>query len=734
MKEFIKGKITKKIYTTDNGYLIANFKIKETNINDILDLIGKSITITGYFSQINENELYMLYGNITEHPKYGLQFQTDKYERLKPEDKDGIVEFLSSDLFPGIGESIAKKIVDKLGENTLEIIIQNPNSLLTIKSLNSKKRQIIYDTLINYEDSHKTIVYLTELGFIMKDALSIYNKYKNNTIYQIENDIYQISEDIEEISFTKIDSIALSLNKKQDDENRIKACILYIVKNITFSNGDVYLLIDEIYENVFGYLRIKIDLDLFKQYIDELRYEDKIIIDEEKYYLKEMYEQESYVASTLKTINNKKIQKNEKLYIELEELEKTNNIQYNDKQKDAIIKALENNISIITGGPGTGKTTIVKAIVKLYKKINKYTDEQMIAHTALLAPTGRASKRLSDSTGLPAMTIHRFLKWNKESNTFNVNEYNKDYSDLIIVDEVSMLDLNIFYSLLKGLTKKIQIILVGDFNQLPSVGPGQVLKDLIESNKIETIYLDYLYRQKQNSYINTLAYDIKNEKLDNITESHDDYLFLECSNEAITKNIENICNQIKEKNYDLKDFQVMAPMYYGLSGIDSLNEAMQKIFNPASNDKAEIKYGNTTFRENDKVLQLVNIPDENIYNGDIGTIIRIVDAKTSESKKTEIYINYYGNIIKYLPKDLAQIKHGYVISVHKSQGSEFDTVIIITSNQHKRMLYKKLIYTAVTRAKRKLIIIGQQEAFKYAILNNAEHNRKTTLLEKIINN
>ena len=281
MKEFIKGKITKKIYTTDNGYLIANFKIKETNINDILDLIGKSITITGYFSQINENELYMLYGNITEHPKYGLQFQTDKYERLKPEDKDGIVEFLSSDLFPGIGESIAKKIVDKLGENTLEIIIQNPNSLLTIKSLNSKKRQIIYDTLINYEDSHKTIVYLTELGFIMKDALSIYNKYKNNTIYQIENDIYQISEDIEEISFTKIDSIALSLNKKQDDENRIKACILYIMKNITFSNGDVYLLIDEIYENVFGYLRIKIDLDLFKQYIDELRYEDKIIIDEE---------------------------------------------------------------------------------------------------------------------------------------------------------------------------------------------------------------------------------------------------------------------------------------------------------------------------------------------------------------------------------------------------------------------------------------------------------------------
>ena len=732
MKEFIKGKLSKKIYTNDNGYLIGIFKIKETNINEILELIGKTITITGYFNQLNENELYILYGDINEHPKYGIQFQTNNYERLKPEDKDGIIEFLSSDLFPGIGESMAKKIVDKLGENTLDIIIQNPNSLLTIKNLNNKKRQTIYETLINYEDSHKTIVYLTEIGFSMKDALSIYNKYKNTTIYQIENDIYKISEDIEEIQFTKVDAIALSKKIKEDDENRVKACIIYILKKLSFSNGDIYFFIDELYEQVFGYLKIKIELTDFKQYLEELQYEDKIIIDEEKYYLKELYEQESYIADTLKNLNKQKRTKPNDLCIYLEELEKNNNIKYNDKQKQAIISSIENNISIITGGPGTGKTTIIKAIVNLYKKINKYNDEQMIANTALLAPTGRASKRLSESTNLPASTIHRFLKWNKDSNTFNVNEYNKDYSKLIIVDEVSMIDLNIFYSLLKGLTKKIQLILVGDFNQLPSVGPGQILKDLIDSNEFATIYLDYLYRQKQNSYINTLAYEIKNENLTSITEQKSDYLFLECSNEQIPSNLEKICEQIKEKKYDLKDFQIMAPMYYGITGIDNLNEVMQKIFNPQTNELAEVKYGNIIFRENDKVLQLVNIPDENIFNGDIGTIVKIIDSKVSDSKKTEVYVNYYGTIVKYLPKDLAQLKHGYVISVHKSQGSEFDTVVIITSKEHKRMLYKKLIYTAVTRAKRKLIIIGQQDAFKYAIQNSTEHNRKTTLLEKLI--
>lgn len=732
MSNFIKGNFKKTIFSSENGFLVGLFKIKETNDEKILSSIGKLITFTGYFDSLNENELYIFYGDVLEHPKYGIQFQVSSFERLKPEDKDGIIEFLSSDLFPGIGYSIAKKIVDKLGENALDIIIQDENALLNVKSLNSKKRNLIHETLINYEDSHKTIVYLTELGFSMKDSLAIYNKYKNNTIYQIENDIYTIVDDDLDISFLKVDEIAKNLGFLFDNENRIKACIIYSLKNLTFSTGNIYFLIDEIYEAVFEIVKFKVDLDTLKQYLIELNYEDKIIIDDEKYYLREMYENESYIADSLKYLNNKKEKNIDNLYENLKKLEEKNSIEYNDKQREAIINSLKNNVTIITGGPGTGKTTIVKAIVDLYQIINNYSDEQMIIHMALLAPTGRASKRLSESTNFPAMTIHRFLKWNKESNTFNVNEYNKDYSNLIIVDETSMLDINIFTSLLKGLTRNIQLILVGDFNQLPSVGPGQILKDLIDSGIFKTISLDFLYRQKQNSYINSLAYEIKNEKLGDFLEKKEDFTFLECSNESVQSCISKICDQVISKDYDLKNFQIMAPMYYGICGIDNLNQKLQSIFNPPSSSKKEVKVGNVIFRENDKILQLTNIPDENIYNGDIGTITKILDSSESESKKIEIYVNFYDNIVKFLPKDFNMLKHGFVISIHKSQGSEFDTVVIITSNSHKRMLYKKLIYTAITRAKRRLIIVGQSSAFEYAVYNNLEQDRRTTLLEKLV--
>ena len=732
MANYIKGNYKRTIFSTEKGYIVGLFKIKETNDEKLEDLVSKNITFTGFFEQLNENDLYVFYGDIVEHPKYGVQYQVKEYERLKPEDKDGIVEFLSSDLFPGIGEKMANKIVDKLGENTLDLIIQDEKTLLLVKGLNQKLRKMIHDTLISYEDSHKTIVYLTELGFSMKDSLAIYNKYRNNTVMQIENDIYKVIDDIDDISFLKVDEIAKKMDIKFDDERRIKASIIYSLKNLTFSNGDTYFLIDELYESLFGFLNFKFDIDLLKNYLESLQYEDKIVIIGEKYYLREMYDCEINVSKTLKYLNDKPKDDISNLLIKLNELEILNNITYNDKQKTAVIEALKNNVTIITGGPGTGKTTIVKAIVCLYQMLNSYNDDKMIENLALLAPTGRASKRLSDSTGFPAMTIHRFLKWNKDNNSFGINEYNKDYSKLIIVDEVSMLDINIFDSLLKGLTRNIKIILVGDFNQLPSVGPGQVLKDLIMSNIFPTIYLDLLYRQRENSYINTLAYEIKDNNLTDFLSTKDDYTFLNCSNESIKKNLYHLCCQIKEKGYSCKEFQVMAPMYYGQSGIDSLNIELQAIFNPPSIEKNEIKIGNTIYRENDKVLELVNMPDDNIFNGDIGFIKKIISSKESESKRVEIYVDFYGNIVKFLPKDFNQIKHGYAISVHKSQGSEFEIVAIILSNSHKRMLYRKLIYTGVTRAKRKLILIGEEDAFRYAVENNNEYLRKTTLLDNLV--
>ena len=721
---YIKGNYRKSIFTSDKGYVIGLFKIKETDNEELKMYINKIITFTGYFHELNLDDMYIFKGDVVEHPKYGLQFNVVEYERLKPADEDGLVAFLSSDLFKGIGEKLAKSIVDTLGKNVLDEILKDESCLLLVPKMTSKKAHTIYETLMKYEESHQIIVYLTELGFNMKDALDIYNTYKSETIIHIEHNPYCLTDFI---SFLKVDEIALKLNIDVFDERRIKACIIYMMKKLLFTNSDTYLEYDEILESVFNYLKIDLNIDDFDLYLEELINENKIILLDNKYYLKEMYDSEINIINTIKYLENKKI---DKLFLDnrIEELERVNNIKYNDKQKEAIKKSLENNITIITGGPGTGKTTIIKAICELYQNIFKLSYEELTNRIALLAPTGRASKRMSESTNLPASTIHRFLKWNKETNEFLVNEYNKNAHHLIIVDEVSMIDLNLLDSLFKGLTKNIKLVLVGDHHQLPSVGPGNILKDLIESDLIDTIYLDTLYRTDENSYITTLAHEIKDNNLsDSFLETKGDYTFLKCY--SIKDNLKNLCLQLIAKGYDYKRVQIMAPMYAGVNGIDNLNKELQNIFNPKTNQN-EIKYGDVIFRENDKILQLVNLPEENIYNGDIGIIKNIVKIEN----KTFIYIDFDGNLVKYETKDLNKITHGFVISIHKSQGSEFEVVIMLISNSYKRMLYKKLIYTGITRAKRKLILVGDPDAFLYAVNNNSEKNRKTNLLEQLKNN
>lgn len=729
MENYIVGTYKQTIFKSDNGYVIGLFKVKDTDLEEMKAYVNKTITFTGYFHELNETENYYFNGEPSFHPKYGFQFNVTSYERVKPEDKDGIVEFLCSDLFKGVGEKLAINIVDTLGCDALNLIIQDRNSLLLVPKMTTKKADIIYNTLIKYEESHQIIVYLTELGFSMRDALLIYNTYKKNTIMVLENNIYRVIDDIDDINFAKVDMIVHKSNFNVNEDLRVKALTYYIMQELTFKNGDTYLNIDEIYEGVSSYLGYSIDMEYLDSLLNELNSDAKIMIINEKYYLQEIYEAEYNIIEKIKYLLRKEKHIYKKLDSKIASLEENTHITYNEQQHEAIKKALENNIVIITGGPGTGKTTIVKAIVEVYKELNKIKD--ITGEVTLLAPTGRASKRMSESTGYGASTIHRFLKWNKENNNFAVNEYNPDFSKLIIVDEVSMIDILLLDNLFKGLTNNIQLVLVGDYNQLPSVGPGMLLKDLIDSKVIDTIELNLLYRQKQDSYIPELAREIREDDLGDYLTTKNDYTFLKCSSNNIIHNLKTLCEQLLEKNYNYKRYQIMAPMYAGINGIDNLNKILQEIFNPKDNTKNEYKYGDVIYRENDKVLQLINLPDDNVYNGDIGIISCIKNAQFTKSGKTEIVIDFDGNEVTYQPKDLGNIKHGYIISIHKSQGSEFDVVVIPISKSYQRMLYRKLIYTGITRAKKKLVLIGEPDAFEYSVHNQYEQKRKSDLLENL---
>ena len=718
---YIKGTFIQDIYSNpSNGYMVGLIRVRESDDEDV---INRVLTFTGTFDELKYKQVYLMNGNFVNHSKYGLQFQVDTYELVLPTDEEEIIEFLSSDLFP-IGEKTAEKIVKKLGKDTINIILNDPYSLDGIPRLTDSKKSKIMETLNDYQATSKIVIELNKLGFSTKNSLAILKKYNTNSMKVIEKNIYDIKDDIE-ITFDELDKIALNYGYDLNDERRIEALTINTMNVMTFNNGDTYLYLDEMYEYI-AKLTDNIDRDTFEYILIKLSKIGKIKIDKDRYYLMEFYEAEQYIVNRIVKLNDLKRRKLPRLEAKINALELITGITYDESQREAIMKSLNNNLTIITGGPGTGKTTIIRCITKLLVELLNIKPNKI----ALLAPTGRAARKLMETTGLPSWTIHKYLKWDKESNTFQVNEYNPNNEEYIIVDEASMIDTILMESLLKGTILSAKFIFVGDYYQLPSVSQGQVLKDLIDSECIDTIKLNKLYRQSEDSYINSLAYEIKNKEItDNFLSKYDDYNFIICQDTEVLETIKDITQRALEKGYTEKDIQILAPIYKTINGIDSLNKVLQAIMNPRSPKKNEITSGEIIYREGDKILQLVNDPDNYISNGDIGYIESIIPSSKSKSKKNELIIDFDGTKVTYTPKDFINIMHGYAISVHKSQGGEFKMVIIPFSKSFKRMLYNKLVYTAVTRAKQALILVGDPNSFVYGIKNDYIDQRKTTIKE-----
>ncbi len=714
---YIKGTYTNDIYTNEsNGYVVGLLRVKES---DKEEYIGKTVTFTGLFNELKYKANYLMRGEFIFHNKYGTQFQVESYELVMPTEEEEIITFLSSDLFP-IGEKTAEKIVHKLGKETINKIQDDPASLLGIPRLTDVKIKKIIEVLNDYEQTSQIVIELTKMGFNNKQALALLKIYDSNTLNVLKEDIYTFLTDIE-ISFDELDKIARNNGYELNDERRLQALTIHMMNDLTFNNGDTYLYFDEMYEYIKKHTN-NLDEDTFEYILLKLSKLGKIKIIKNRYYLTEFYEAENYIVDRIYNLNNLERRKLPKLEQKINELELISNITYDESQREAITKALNNNLTIITGGPGTGKTTIIKCITDLLTGLCSVKPNQI----ALLAPTGRAARKLMETTNIPAYTIHKYLEWDKESNTFNKDEYSPNKEAYIIVDEASMIDTILMASLFKGTLLSAKYIFVGDYYQLPSVSQGQILKDFIDSNTLDVIKLNKLYRRTEDSYINTLAYEIKNRELnENFLKKYDDYNFIPCSNDEIINVTKDIIQKALSKGYTEKDIQVLAPMYKSANGIDALNKMLQTLMNPKNPRKNEITSGEVIYREGDKILQLVNDPDNGISNGDLGYI----ESITTKNKKNEIIINFDGNRVTYKPKDFINITHGYAISVHKSQGGEFKMVIMPFSNSFKRMLYNKLIYTAVTRAKQALILIGDPNSFIYGVNNNYVELRKTTIKE-----
>ncbi|WP_203641894.1 SF1B family DNA helicase RecD2 [Levilactobacillus andaensis] len=741
--DYVVGTVSAVFFASnDSFYKVMLVKVSETS----LDWHEDEIVVTGNFADIKDDVTYRFTGKRVEHPKYGVQFQADNYQNETPTSRSGLIAYLSGDDFPGLGKKTAEKIVDGLGTNAIEKIL-NDSSVLTPLGLSPKVVATLVSQLQTNNGMEQIIIGLNGYGFGSTLAAAIYNRYQEKTLDVIHDNPYQLAEDITGVSFKRADQIATQLGYEADRPERLRAGLLQTLNDLSVANGDTYTTAKPLLNNALSLLEnsrnVRLNPQNLADQLLELAKQQKVVGDEQRIYLKSLYDAEWQIAEHLQRLlqadDHRPEFSEEAIKKQLRIVENQADIVYDDSQTSALAAAIRAKVLLLTGGPGTGKTTIIRGLVNLYARlydvsldINEYKDKPF--PILLAAPTGRAAKRMSESTGLPASTIHRLLGLTGRENDLDAAATKDLEGGLLIIDEVSMVDVYLMKTLLRAVPDGMQVILVGDKDQLPSVGPGQVFHDLLDSDHLDKIQLDTIYRQGDGSSIIPLAHAIKKGQLPaDFTKNQPDRSFIACHAGQVPAVIDQIVAKAHAKGFSAADIQVLAPMYRGTAGIDRLNVVLQDILNPKKSERSkEVEFRNQHFRIGDKVLHLVNSPENNVFNGDIGTItgIDLASDKRSEVKSDTLTIAFEQTEVSYSRNDWNRLTLAYCMSIHKSQGSEFKLVILPMVNQYSRMLQRNLLYTAVTRAADMLILIGEPQAFETCV-TNLSVNRHTTLTLRI---
>jgi len=731
--EEIQGTVIEIIFQNDDtGFKICAF-----------DCDGDLITIKGILPFIREGEYLSIKGTWENHKEYGDQFFVKSYEKSMPQSSDDIISFLSSGLIDGVGNVTANLIVENFGKESLNIILNEPYKLEKIKGISHNKAVRISEALEEHKQMSDIVILFNKFGIGINLAAKVYKKYGSQSVDIVQNNPYRLYNEIPGVGFKTADSIALSIGLPTDSYNRICAAIVYTL-NEGISNGHIFLPEDVILTNVNHMLLVNKNDVL--HCLNILKDDMNIIIKEGKYgnhiYLRYMEQCEQYVADKLKSLSNYHFEVDEKIFNNcIKQFESLSGFSLDMLQSDAIHTAGENGLCVITGGPGTGKTTIIKAVLHLLRLSR--------LNCLLVAPTGRAAKRMSEACGEEAKTIHRLLGVNyasediDENLLFSKNENDPIDADAIIIDETSMVDVLLMYHFLKAIKPSTRIIFVGDKDQLPSVGAGKILRDIIDSDCFKTVTLNEIYRRENESLISINAHRINHGEMPKLNIKDKDCFILKRYNQKdCLQTVVELCSKRLPESYKInpmKDIQVIIPVKAGECGVHNVNNELQKSLNFPDSRKKEKMFHNVLFREGDRVMQIKNDYDiewhgtngnlntgTGVFNGEMG-ILAHIDLKSN----TAIIQFDDDREVIYDWQSMDNVELCYAITVHKSQGSEFDYCIIPVFNGFGRLMTRNLLYTAITRAKKLAVIVGSEECLKHMIDNNSEQLRYSGLMEAL---